>query len=118
MDALLEAGDELVPVLVIGRRYLHQYATHAAWLEDHRQRSNGALTYRLIRNPLAAPASREFKGYWQRKAAQPNHIAGKLAKTDPFKGADAVALQISDSTHLGEAPDYSRARKGEGRTCV
>lgn len=53
----------------VSPNYLHQYATHAAWLEDHRTRSNGALCYRLIRNSLAAPVSREFKGYWQRKAA-------------------------------------------------
>ena len=32
----------------VSPKYLHQYATHAAWLEDHRTRSNGALTYRLM----------------------------------------------------------------------
>ena len=32
-------------------------------------KSNGMLTYRLVRNTMAAPISREFKGYWQRKAA-------------------------------------------------
>jgi hypothetical protein len=53
----------------VSPKYLHQYATHAAWLEDHRAKSNGALCYRLIRNSLAAPVSREFKGYWQRTAA-------------------------------------------------
>lgn len=50
----------------VSPKYLHQYATHAAWLEDHRERSNGVLCYRLVRNSLAAPISREFKGYWQR----------------------------------------------------
>ena len=53
----------------VSPKYLHQYATHAAWLEDHRKRSNGSLCYRLVRNAMAAPVSREFKGYWQRKAA-------------------------------------------------
>lgn len=53
----------------VSPKYLHQYATHAAWLEDHRMKSNGALCYRLIRNSLAAPISREFKGYWQRGRA-------------------------------------------------
>lgn len=53
----------------VSLKYPHQYATHAAWLEDHRMRSNGALCYRLIRNSLAAPVSRECKGYWQRTAA-------------------------------------------------
>jgi transposase-like protein len=52
----------------VSPKYLHHYATHAAWLEDHRKQSNGALTYRLVRNAMAAPISREFKGYWQRAA--------------------------------------------------
>ena len=52
----------------VSPKYLHQYATHAAWLEDHRTTSNGGLTYRLIRNAMAAPISRDFKGYWQRSA--------------------------------------------------
>lgn len=52
----------------VSPKYLHQYATHAAWLEDHRMKSNGALSHRLIPNSLAALVSREFKGYWQRKA--------------------------------------------------
>jgi hypothetical protein len=50
----------------VSPKYLRQYATHAAWLEDHRTKSNGALCCRLIRNSLAAPISRDFKGYWQR----------------------------------------------------
>jgi transposase-like protein len=53
----------------VSPKYLHQYATHAAWLEDHRERSNGALTYRLTYNAMQAPVSREFKGYWQRRRA-------------------------------------------------
>lgn len=53
----------------VSPKYLHQYANHAAWLEDHRAMSNGALTYRVVRNAMAAPVSREFKGYWQRSAA-------------------------------------------------
>ncbi len=52
----------------VSPKYLHQYATHAAWLEDHRTTSNGGLTYRLVRNAMAAPVSRVFKGYWQRSA--------------------------------------------------
>lgn len=50
----------------VSPKYLHQYATHAAWLEDHRRESNGDLTMRVIRNAMAAPVSRVFKGYWQR----------------------------------------------------
>jgi hypothetical protein len=44
------------------------YAAHAAWLEDHRRQSNGALFEALIRNGFAAPVSRLWKGYWRRAA--------------------------------------------------
>lgn len=50
-------------------RYLDAYAAHAAWLEDHRSESNGTLADRLIGGALAAPVSRAWKGYWQRRAA-------------------------------------------------
>lgn len=50
-------------------RYLDAYAAHAAWLEDHRFESNGTLANRLIGGALAAPVSRAWKGYWQRRAA-------------------------------------------------
>lgn len=48
--------------------YLANYATHAAWLEDHRRQSNGDLADRLIGNGLSAPISRLWKGYWRRAA--------------------------------------------------
>lgn len=48
--------------------YLAAYATHAAWLEDHRRQSNGALVDTLACNALATPVSRLWKGYWQRAA--------------------------------------------------
>lgn len=50
----------------VSPKYLHQYANHAAWLEDHRLESNGALTMRIVRGAMAAPVSRVFSGYWQR----------------------------------------------------
>ncbi|MEO1091758.1 MAG: IS1595 family transposase [Pseudomonadota bacterium] len=50
-------------------RHLGAYAVHAAWLEDHRDQSNGALADRLISRGLAAPVSRSWKGYWQRRVA-------------------------------------------------
>jgi transposase-like protein len=53
----------------VSPKYLHQYANHAAWLEDHRRMSNGAATFRMVANAMAAPVSRVFKGYWQRRAA-------------------------------------------------
>lgn len=53
----------------VGGTHLGAYAAHAAWLEDHRQQSNGALADRLIGKSLTAPVSRNWKGYWQRRAA-------------------------------------------------
>ncbi len=50
----------------VSAQYLHQYAAHAAWIEDHRRESNGELVSRMIRNALIAPVSRQWKGYWQR----------------------------------------------------
>lgn len=53
----------------VGTRHLDAYAAHAAWLEDHRDESNGRLADRLVGRALAAPVSRTWKGYWQRRAA-------------------------------------------------
>jgi transposase-like protein len=50
----------------VAAQHLGGYAAHAAWLEDHRLESNGALADRLITNGLAFPVSRAWKGYWQR----------------------------------------------------
>lgn len=55
--------------LKVGERHLGTYAAHAAWLEDHREESNGRLADRLIGGALAASVSREWKGCWQRRAA-------------------------------------------------
>jgi transposase-like protein len=52
----------------VSAKYLHQYAAHAAWLEDHCRESNGSLAGRILHNALAAPVSRQWKGYWQRAA--------------------------------------------------
>lgn len=52
----------------VSPKYLHQYANHAAWLEDHRRLDNGTLVMRTLRNAMDAPVSREFSGYWQRTA--------------------------------------------------
>ena len=45
---------------------LAAYAGQAAWLEDHRRQSNGALVAQMISNGLSAPVSRLWKGYWRR----------------------------------------------------
>ena len=52
----------------VSPKYLYQYATHAAWLEDHRFECAKVLVERVLQNGLFAPVSREFKGYWQRAA--------------------------------------------------
>ena len=50
----------------VSPQYLHQYAAHAAWMEDHRRMDNGALTQRALGLALAHPVSRQWAGYWQR----------------------------------------------------
>ena len=52
----------------VSHRYLYQYANHAAWLEDHRRRSNGANAFALLGGALNHPVSRVWAGYWQRNA--------------------------------------------------
>ena len=52
----------------VSPQYLHQYANQAAWLEDNRRKSNGALAYGLVQNAMGCPVSRAWKGYWQRSA--------------------------------------------------
>ena len=52
----------------VSPQHLHQYATHAAWCEDHRREDNGQLCHRALGLALAHPVSREWKGYWQRHA--------------------------------------------------
>lgn len=51
----------------VSARYLAAYANHAAFLEDHRNLDNGAVTKRTIGLAMAHPVSRSWKGYWQRK---------------------------------------------------
>lgn len=50
----------------VSPQYLHQYAAHAAWLEDHRELDNGSLAYRALGLALNHKVSRNWKGYWQR----------------------------------------------------
>lgn len=50
----------------VSPQYLYQYANHAAWLEDNRRSDNGTLTHIMVSNSMAAPVSRNWKGYWQR----------------------------------------------------
>jgi transposase-like protein len=52
----------------VSPKYLHQYSAHAAWLEDHRRRSNGDNANAALANAMAHPVSRNWAGYWQRAA--------------------------------------------------
>lgn len=52
----------------VSPQYLHQYAAHAAWLENNRRLANGVLAHRVLGKALASPVSRQWKGYWQRAA--------------------------------------------------
>jgi transposase-like protein len=49
--------------------YLGSYASEMAWREDNRRRSNGAQYLSVAGAALKHPISRQWKGYWQRKAA-------------------------------------------------
>ena len=40
-----------------------------AWREDNRRESNGAQYLMATGAALAHPVSRQWKGYWQRRAA-------------------------------------------------
>ena len=55
----------------VSPQHLHQYATHAAWAEDHRRKDNGQLCHRALGLALAHPVSRNWKGYWQRASIKP-----------------------------------------------
>lgn len=56
----------------VSPQYLHQYANHAAWLEDNRRKSNGENAFKVIENAMLSPVSRAWKGYWQRKSGNYN----------------------------------------------
>jgi len=50
----------------VSSKYLHQYAAHAAWAEDHRRRANGNNTHAIVINAMSTPVSTVWAGYWQR----------------------------------------------------
>ena len=53
----------------ISGRYLAAYANEMAWREDNRRKSNGEQFLMVVGATLSHPVSRQWKGYWQRKAA-------------------------------------------------
>ena len=52
----------------VSPQHLHQYANHAAWLENNRRLDNGTAARKVVANAMAAPVSRTWAGYWQRAA--------------------------------------------------
>lgn len=46
----------------VSARYLHAYSDHAAWIEDHRRLSNGALAFRALGLATTHPVSRHHGG--------------------------------------------------------
>ena len=53
----------------ISGRYLSQYANEMAWRENNRRVSNGGQFVLATVAALGCGVSRDWKGYWQRKAA-------------------------------------------------
>jgi transposase-like protein len=53
----------------IRRHYLNAYASEMAWREDHRRESNGAQYVKTVHAATHHPVSRQWKGYWQRRAS-------------------------------------------------
>jgi len=53
----------------IRRQYLSAYAAEMAWREDHRRISNGEQYRAIVTAAAKHPVSRQWKGYWQRRAA-------------------------------------------------
>ena len=52
----------------ISGKYLSAYAHEMAWREDHRRISSGEQYLVLVNSTLVHPVSRQWKGYWQRRA--------------------------------------------------
>jgi transposase-like protein len=49
--------------------YLASYAAEMDWREDNRRTSNGAQYLAIVTAAARHPVSRQWKGYWQRRAA-------------------------------------------------
>jgi hypothetical protein len=50
-------------------KYLAAYANEMSWREDNRRVSNGEQYLMATGAALSHPVSRQWKGYWQRRAA-------------------------------------------------
>jgi len=54
----------------VSPKYLHLYAAHASWVEDHRRERNGDLADLVIERTMRSPVSRNWKAYWQGAATR------------------------------------------------
>ena len=52
----------------VAGKYLSAYAAEMAWREDNRRVANGEQFGMIVGAAMAAPVSRQWKGYWQRAA--------------------------------------------------
>lgn len=52
----------------VAGRYLHAYAAEMAWREDCRREANGTQYAMVMAAVAIAPQSRQWSGYWQRRA--------------------------------------------------
>jgi hypothetical protein len=102
----------------VSPKYLYQYANHAAWLEDHRRRSNGGNAFALLGGALNHPVSRVWAGYWQRTARAQTWSNSMGATLQNF------AIAISDfrtNVSLRLRPEQSSDAQGmsisERRSC-
>lgn len=52
----------------VSGKYLNRYSSEMAWREDNRRVPNGAQFRAITGSALNHPMSREWRGYWQRRA--------------------------------------------------
>ena len=52
----------------VSPQQFHQYAAHAARLENHSREDNGAVAHRALGLALGHKVSPNWKGYWRRAA--------------------------------------------------
>lgn len=52
----------------VSPKYLHLYAAHASWMEDHRREPNGSIAELVVERTMHSPVSRDWKAYWQGSA--------------------------------------------------
>lgn len=76
--------------------YVDLYAEEQSWREDYRRKSNGEQWNMLTHAVTHAPASKRWKGYWQRWEGEGVRRRRRtpVEKTEPRSSAAAEALAI------------------------